>query len=457
MALNGYFGKPGSGKSYSVVEYVVIPALNKGRHVVTNIPLEADLLTQVYGGRITQLPLDALDDPELPGLIPHGAVAVIDECWRRWPSGQKVNKAAVDDLQWLKEHRHRVDTEGNAMQVVLVTQDPADLAAWVRKLIAHSFHMYKLEEVGAANRFGIKVYRGCPTGERIPEKLLIREAYGTYKEEIYQYYRSATQSQTLDVGDEKAMDRRVSVWGSWQMIAILIFVPFGLLVGGFLAYNYFSSKLAPDKEVAESVQEAPQKVVQAAPVHMTNPWPDDMLPPAVGVPAQAHPVSTVAIVPVDPPLSGLWRIGGFIRRGDQPRDMHWQSVAGYNPPGIGDPQAKENWAPDQVLLRSMFGTRRVTMDQCKYYPDGVQIYCDVDGERVTAWSGQQSASTIAPNVGNPGGGVAPSGERSDPAGATPTVQAARQPVRVTVVEDTSRMPRTLSASPQSNQPEGAAL
>ncbi|MFG5864583.1 zonular occludens toxin domain-containing protein [Metapseudomonas sp. CR1201] len=453
MALNGYFGKPGSGKSYSVVEYVVIPALQKGRHVVTNIPLEADLLTQVYGGRITQLPLDALDDPQLPELIPHGAVAVIDECWRRWPSGQKVNKASVDDLQWLKEHRHRVDGEGNAMQVVLVTQDPADLAAWVRKLIAHSFHMHKLEEVGAAKRFGIKVYRGCPTGERIPEKLLIREAYGTYKPEIYQYYRSATQSQTLDVGDEKAMDKRVSVWGSWQMITILVFVPLALSIGGYLLYDYFASKLAPQKEVAEVVQEVPQPVAQAAPSHLVNPWPEDMLP-AAPVPAQAQTVA--APVAVDPPLSGLWRIGGFIRRSDKPRDPNWQSIGGYNQPDVTDPQARENWAPDQVLLRSMFGTRRITMDQCKTYPDGVQVYCDVDGERVTAWSGQQTVSTIAPNVSSPGGGVAPSGERSDPAGATPAFQASRQPVRVTVVEDTSRTPRTLTAVPAGNQPAGNA-
>ncbi|MCY1554248.1 hypothetical protein D9M68_908090 [compost metagenome] len=146
---------------------------------------------------------------------------------------------------------------------------------------------------------------------------------------------------------------------------------------------------------------------------------------------------------VDPPLSGQWRIGGFIRRSDKPRDTHWESIGGYNPPGDSDQQARENWGPDVVLLRSMFGTRRVTMDQCKFYPDGVQIYCDVDGERVTAWSGQQSASTIAPNVGNPGGVVAPSGERSDPSGATPAVQVSHQPARITVVEDTSRTPRTL--------------
>lgn len=451
MALNGYFGKPGSGKSYSVVEYVVIPALKKGRHVVTNIPLEEELLVQVFGGKITQLPLDALDDPDLPDLIPHGAVAVIDECWRRWPSGQKVNRVSQQDLQWLKEHRHRVDGDGNAMQVVLVTQDPGDLASWVRKLIAHSFHMYKLEEVGAADRFGIKVYKGCPVGERIPAKLMIRDAYGTYKPEIYQYYRSATQSQTLDVGDEKAMDRRTSVWSSWQMIAVLVLSPLALIGGGWLGYDYVSTKMSPEPEVVEqAVEPEPEKVLPV------NPWPEDMAPQPLKPLQTVAQGAQAAPVVVDPPLSGQWRIGGFIRRSDKPRDTHWESIGGYNPSGDSDQQARENWGPDVVLLRSMFGTRRVTMDQCKFYPDGVQIYCDVDGERVTAWSGQQSASTIAPNVGNPGGGVAPSGERSDPSGATPAVQVSHQPARITVVEDTSRTPRTLIASPASNQPGASA-
>lgn len=239
MALNAYFGKPGSGKSYSVVEYVVLPALQKGRHVVTNIPLESELLGQVYGGKVTQLPLDALDNPDLPDLIPHGAVAVIDECWRRWPSGQKVSAASKNDLQWLKEHRHRVDAEGNAMQVVLVTQNPADLASWVRNLIAHSFHMHKLDTLGAAGKFGIKVYQGCPYGDRIPKKLIIRESFGTYKPDIYQYYKSATQSESLDVGDERAMDKRTNIWGSGQMIAIGLFILLAIPTGLYSMSHFF--------------------------------------------------------------------------------------------------------------------------------------------------------------------------------------------------------------------------
>ncbi len=462
MPILAYLGAPRSGKSYSVVENNIIPALKQGRHVVTNIPVEKELLEQVFGGKITQLVKEDVLDPDLPDRIPNGVVLVLDEIWRRWPSGQKVNKVSLKDLELLKEHGHKVDAQGKTMQVVLVTQNAADLALWVRDLVKFSFVHEKMDALGLEKRFTIKIYRGCPTGKTIPDKLKVREAISTYKPEIYQFYKSATQSESedLNVGDEQVMDKRASIWASWQMIAILIFVPFGLLTGGFLAYNYFASKLAPSKEVPEIVQEASQKPAKPVTPPMTNPWPEDMLPAAqspVPVQGRAQQVAFKPEAPRDPPLSGLWRIGGPIYRSKEPRDTVWQSVGGYNAQDIADPQSSDRWGPDQVLLVSMFGSRRVTMDQCHHYPDGVQLYCDVDGERVTAWSGQQATSSIAPNVGNPGGGVAPSGERSDPSGATPAVQASRQPVRVTVVEDTSRTPRTLTASPESNQPQGASL
>jgi len=38
MAIDAYTGMPGHGKSYGVVEHVIIPSLKQGRHVVTNTP-----------------------------------------------------------------------------------------------------------------------------------------------------------------------------------------------------------------------------------------------------------------------------------------------------------------------------------------------------------------------------------------------------------------------------------
>ncbi|NAZ17934.1 hypothetical protein GT020_18035 [Glutamicibacter soli] len=373
-----------------MVEYVIIPALTKGRHVVTNIPLEEELLVQVYGGKITQLPLDALDHPDLADLLPNGCVAVLDEVWRRWPSGQKANQASHADLRILKEHRHRVDADGNAMQVVLVTQDPSDLASWVRKLIAHSFMMKKLDTIGAAKRFSIQVFEGCHTGTP-PKRFQVREAVGTYRPEIYRFYRSATQSQSSDlsVGDERAMDKRANVWTSGGMITILAFVPLALIGGLWLGYDYVSSKLQPADEVVQVQQ---PKRIEAPPLAP--------IPGTVSAPGAAHleqkPVPVPPPAPSAEPLpSPTWRIVGYIKRkdADAPETAQaWASERGYNVPPEETHGDSRRWKEDQAILRGMAGMRTVSLSACKRFPNSVEYYCDLDGERVTPWTGQQGLS-----------------------------------------------------------------
>lgn len=398
MALNGYFGKPGSGKSYSVVEYVVLPALQKGRHVVTNIPLEVDLLESVYGGRITQLPLDCLDNPDLASLLPAGCVAIIDECWRRWPSGQKVSNCSKDDLQLLKEHRHRVDSDGNAMQIVVVTQNSSDLASWVRNLISHSFHMHKLDSVGASRRFAIKVYQGCPTGERIPSKLLIREALGTYKPDIYQYYKSATQSETTEVGDEKAMDKRSSVFGP-GMIALLVFMVMAG-VGGAYLLNYYFGMASRAAESQEAITGRPAGSVgrlqapELAPVQQIIAQADQ------GTPAAAAPVAAPLAAP--PILSQQWRVVGFVQRGEPGGSkVAWQSMTGYGyQPAV---ESQDNWLHDLVVLQGLGVVRKIPVTECTRYPNSRDYFCDIDGERVTPWSGQMGYSAEVVGKGSVSG------------------------------------------------------
>lgn len=429
MALNLYTGQPGSGKSYSVVAHVIIPALKKGRHVVTNIPVEDETLTQVFGGEITQLPLDALDDPGLPERFPAGCVAVVDECWNRWPSGQRVSKAANGDLHWLKEHRHRVDNQGNAMQVVLVTQDPSDLASWVRKLIKHTFWMEKLDTVGADNRFSIKIYKGCPTGENIPKRYLIRQSYGTYDPDIYQYYSSATQSESFDVGDEKAMDRRTSIWRSPGFILQMTLSPAIFIAACVFLWQSISAYREEGKQPEESMQ------VEVQP-SLVNPDPEPLHLAPASLPERVNP-APAQIASLKP--SSIWRISGYIRPGTEAPDMAWQSRAGYNEPP--SPAPRHQLREPLAILSSFNGIRYVPLSGCEPYSDGINWSCDVDGERVTPWSGQMGLTDTVP-----GASVAQarlvSAERSE----TETAAAKPQPIRsagVAVIPDNSRMPRTL--------------
>lgn len=419
MALNLYTGDPGSGKSFSVVANVVIPALKKGRHVVTNIPLEAELLVEVFGGRITQLPLDALDDPDLPDLIPNGAVAIIDECWNRWPSGQRISKAPKGDLHWLKEHRHRVDEQGHSMQVVLVTQNPGDLAKWVRDLIAHTFWMTKLEELGMEDKFSVRIFKKAPTGEphKIPKSQLLRVTYGTYDPDVYQYYSSATQSKTKDVGIETAMDKRTSLWRSpgflFQTIGspILLLCSIGLLV--WVANQFTSDAKAKDRQAhkAEVIQDPA----------LVNPLPPGMLPAAASVQEQVEP-EPVMIDGKKP--SSVWRVAGYIRRGDQQSDRPddpagWASNAGYG----ARPAVQRVTRPDQAILTSINGVRYVPLSSCDPFPDGFNYSCDVDGERATPWSGRMGLTEAVPAAAASGARNVSFEQREKETSATPSRSA----------------------------------
>ena len=150
MAIDLYAGKPRSGKSYSVTEHVIIPSLKEGRHVITNIPLEREQLLADYpAGQITQVQKGWENEPDWADGIPNGAVLIMDECWRRWKSGQKVTQANPKDLELFKEHGHRVDDDGKTLRVVLVTQFASDLPSWLREMVDQMYFSTKLAAAGA--------------------------------------------------------------------------------------------------------------------------------------------------------------------------------------------------------------------------------------------------------------------------------------------------------------------
>lgn len=401
--MDAYVGRPGHGKSYSVVEYVVIPSLKQDRHVITNIPLFVDDLVSVYGGQITQLPLDWADDVDWASTIPNGAVLVLDEVWRRFPSGQKVTAANPDDLALFKEHRHRVDSDGNSMRIVLVTQDTSDLSSWVRKLVDHTFFMNKLSDVGASNRFRVDIYQGCPTGERLPKRSLIRSTYGTYKPEIYRYYSSATQSDTGMVGDETAADGRTNVWKSAFVWLTLGGGPVVGLIGLYFVISFFSS----GGESSEPDLSSPLTPEQQAAIHSQQNINQPVHDQPMGRPArivQAELEQPPAAAPAQQALSATWRVAGYIGKA---ADMHGSQGPASPPdplPGYPDESLGARHQLNQrqplVILHGVFGTvRYVLLSECTPYPDRIHWYCDVDGERVTPWSGQPTLSGTMAGAG----------------------------------------------------------
>lgn len=216
MAILAMTGLPGGGKSYGAVAHQVLPALRAGRRVVTNLPLIRDEVRKVTTkGEIVEFPTEeVLEDPErLFEYVTPGSVFILDEVWKIWPAGQKVNQVPQPFKHLIAEHRHMLDSTGRSVSIVLVTQDLADIGTFARNKVASTLHHVKLDHVGASNRFRVDIYRGSVTGGEPPEGRKLRSIYGTYKPEVYRCYKSHTMAQgEVRNVDESGMDTRGVIW-----------------------------------------------------------------------------------------------------------------------------------------------------------------------------------------------------------------------------------------------------
>ena len=240
MAINAYVGLPGSGKSYSVVENVILPALKDGKRVWTNIPLDLELIAAEGLPIPTLFNLESItDDPEFfQNVFEAGATIVIDECWRFWPSGMKATNMLEGHKSFFAEHRHMVGEDGHSTDIALVTQDLSQIAATVRNLVEATYRTVKLNSVGASNKFRVDVYEGAVTGPKPPESQRLRQLFGSYKKEVYQFYQSQTMNASDSHGAEGASDGRMNILNSnWLKFG----APAFLIVMGFFIYTGLSS------------------------------------------------------------------------------------------------------------------------------------------------------------------------------------------------------------------------
>lgn len=237
MAVTAYTGLPGSGKSHSVVEFVVLPGLKAGRVIVTNLALKLDLIQRDYPGADVRL-LDSSkikDDPAyLDEAAVAGALVLIDEAQLVWPSGLKAKDVPTRVVSFFTEHRHRVDAHRRSTDIVLITQNLANVATFARSLVAFTYRSVALDELGSSRRFRVDIYKGPAVGPSPPDKTRTRQMFGKYREEVWRYYNSHTKSEGEGSGaDESATDRRNVVWRSPLLIGgavvALVLGVFGVL------------------------------------------------------------------------------------------------------------------------------------------------------------------------------------------------------------------------------------
>ena len=257
MAITAYSGLMGHGKSYGVVKHVILPAIKDGRTVFTNIPLDNELFIKDFGNAPVHFELSEIKDSDdwWNETLPSGALLVIDEVWRLWPAGQRANQIPECDRSFLAEHRHRVGDDGKSTEIVLVTQDLAQLASFAKNLVETTYRVVKMNKLGRSDMYRVDIFDGPVTGPRPPLKNRIREQHGgKYKQEIYQYYSSHTQSETGEAGDETQTDDRFNIFkGSGPKIMIMSVLVLSLLA--FLGLSNLKDSYSGKSETTDNPEE----------------------------------------------------------------------------------------------------------------------------------------------------------------------------------------------------------
>ena len=221
--INGLEGINGSGKSYEAVAYHVLSALQRGRKVVTNLPLVvamfaasdsrfADLIEvrrypqpvrgvwdktaagrdepafKLFEDGHTEPAPDGVDMfghvwdfyDEWKGPDGNGPLFVIDECHIPFP----VIGTDPAIVQWFKIHRHfNVD-------VLLMTQSFRDMNQPIARLIAMLIKCRKADILGKADHYIRKVHGGYRGG-------VVSTEQRKYRPEMFALYRSHTQGNSV--------------------------------------------------------------------------------------------------------------------------------------------------------------------------------------------------------------------------------------------------------------------
>lgn len=193
MSIKAYVGRMGSGKTYEVVTSVILPALARGRRVISNIAgldyedfcavLVEDGVPFDKIGKLVQVShddvlrsefwltdKDSISDrvhgflDKITGEPVHcvqpGDLVALDENWRFW-EGYSDRKMPDRVMNFFRMHRHFTHPEtGISCDVALISQDVMDFSRKVRAVIEETYYMQKHTAVGSTKRYRVDVHQG---------------------------------------------------------------------------------------------------------------------------------------------------------------------------------------------------------------------------------------------------------------------------------------------------------
>lgn len=333
MSTTAYTGLPGAGKSYEVVNGPILSAAKAGRKVWTNIPVNIDGVHVV-----------AATDEHWYLQAPAGALIVIDECWRYWPSGMKADAIPEEQKEFFAMHRHRTG-DGFSTDIVLVTQDLSQIASFCRGLVEKTIRMKKLVALGTRNRYRVDVYDGAVTGQKPPESRHVGGSIKKYDPEGFKRYQSHTQG---GEAAEVTVDNRGNIFKTLPVIVIPLAVVAMIAVPQVIKRAF--AKPEPIAQVKEPVK----------PVALGAERSDPPRPPVEPAPVPAVVTPPAPATPPPPKESTRWTLLGVIWKQD----------------GTG-----------LAMFESATGRRRVDLSGCSYDKPLAQWQCTLDGEVVSFWTG----------------------------------------------------------------------
>lgn len=347
MAINAYTGLMGSGKSYECVSSVIIPAIRDGRRVVTNVDgIDGDAIRAYcsvkFGigheklgdvihcandqvGQADFLPF-GVDDVDT--FCKPGDLICIDEAWRFWGTDCKLLQ---EHKIFFREHRHYVDPETKvSCDLVLMVQDISDLNRIVKVVVELSFRTSKLKSLGFNKVYRVDMWQG----HKQTIKGRVSSTTKKYDAEIFPLYSSYSGGK----GKEVVIDGRQNIFRQKKTWFFIVGV---LLLGGFSVYSlidFFNPKNFGGKETTvSSGPKSPAPVVG---------------PQTVRPSAGSGHSRTVAAISAD------WRVVGTM------------AVSGEH----------------MVVLVNSSGQTRLEHPSA-FSNSGALLTGEVDGKRVTTWSG----------------------------------------------------------------------
>ena len=241
--INLLIGPPGGGKSYEAVVFHILPALGKGRKVITNLPLDLNRLAQIDATypdlvemRTQTLAIQGQEPEEVRGRfgpvsVPFvnrpfanaedygdawrqegtgsGPLYVIDECHLALP--RMGSKIAVEE--WFSLHRHE------SADVLLITQSYGKVSKAIIDLVQVCYRVKKGTAFGTATNYIRKVQDGV-RGD------VVNTSVRKYEKRFFGLYKSHTRGG----GEELAANDITPLWKRWPFIGAAIMLPLAVVI-----------------------------------------------------------------------------------------------------------------------------------------------------------------------------------------------------------------------------------